>query len=193
MFLIWLARLFEGERAAANFDVRHRWTYQAVYNFPEFKTNSFLRALTDDLQIASTGKFHSGQPFTVNSTIDVNLDGNLTDRLNTTQGIVITGDRSQPIRLATDNFLSLLAPFGEDGRVRRNSFRAGSVLELDLSVIKRFSIHDGNLSFRTDIFNFINRANFGIPVRLLEAPGFGKATGTVTPARRVQFSLKYDF
>lgn len=184
---------FEGERAAANFDVRHRWTYQAIYDFPEFKANSFLRALTNNLQIAATGKYHSGQPFTVNSTIDVNLDGNLTDRLNTTNGIEITGDRKQPIRLTTDNFLSLLAPFGQDGKIKRNSFRAGSVLELDLSVIKQFSIYDRRLSFRTDIFNFINRANFGIPVRLLEAPGFGKATGTVTPGRRVQFALKYEF
>jgi len=44
-----------------------------------------------------------------------------------------------------------------------------------------------------DIFNFINRANYGIPVRFLEAPGFGQATDTVTPGRRIQFGLKYIF
>jgi len=44
-----------------------------------------------------------------------------------------------------------------------------------------------------DVFNFINRANFGIPVRLLEAPGFGQAVNTVTPGRRIQFALKYSF
>jgi hypothetical protein len=44
-----------------------------------------------------------------------------------------------------------------------------------------------------DFFNFINRANFGVPVRFLEAPGFGRATETVTPGRRVQFALKYSF
>jgi hypothetical protein len=184
---------FEGERAPANFDVRHRWTYQTIYNFPKFETNSFLRVLTNKLQVASTGRFHSGQPFTVNSTIDVNLDGNLTDRLNTLQGIEITGDRRQPVRLTTDNPFSLLAPFGTDGSVKRNSFRAGNVLELDLSVIKQFSIRDRQLSFRADVLNFINRTNFGIPVRLLEAPGFGKATNTVTPGRRIQLSLKYEF
>jgi hypothetical protein len=183
----------EAERGPANFDVRHRWTFQAVYNVPKLPGNSFLRVLTDNLQIAGIGKFRTGQPFTVNSTIDVNLDGNLTDRLDTTNGIEITGDRRQPIRLTTDNYLSLLAPFGQDGRIKRNSFRAGSVLELDLSVIKQFSIKGRKLSFRTDIFNFINRANFGVPARLLEAPGFGRATSTVTPGRRIQFSLKYEF
>jgi hypothetical protein len=183
----------EAERGPANFDVRHRWTYQAIYNVPKLSGNSFLRVLTANLQIAGIGKFRTGQPFTVNSTIDVNLDGNLTDRLNSTNGIEITGDRSQPLRLTTDNYLSLLAPFGQDGKIKRNSFRAGSVLEFDLSVIKQFSINGRKLSFRTDIFNFINRANFGVPARLLEAPGFGKATNTVTPGRRIQFALKYEF
>ena len=181
------------ERGPANFDVRHRWTYNLIYSFPENQRNKFVRHLTNDLQIASTGRFHSGQPFTVNSIIDVNLDGNLTDRLNTTNGIEITGDPRQPIRLTTANPYDLLAPFGQDGQVGRNSFRAGNVLELDVSVIKQFAIGSKRLGFRTDIFNFIDRANFGVPVRLLEAPGFGKATNTVTPGRRIQFGLKYEF
>ena len=183
----------EAERAPANFDVRHRLGYNLVYNFSKNEDYGFLRYITDDLQISSTGRFNSGQPFTVNSVIDVNLDGNLTDRLNTTQGIEETGDRSQPLRLTTNNTNSLLAPFGQDGQIGRNSFRAGSVLELDLSILKPFVFGSQRLVFRTDIFNLTNRANFGIPVRLLEAPGFGKVTNTVTPGRRVQFSLKYEF
>jgi hypothetical protein len=30
-------------------------------------------------------------------------------------------------------------------------------------------------------------------VRFLEAPGFGQATDTITPGRRIQFALKYNF
>ena len=90
--------------------------------------------------------------------------------------------------------MSLLAPLGQDGTVPRNSFRAGSLLDLDLAFIKRFVIREGHaLQFRTDIFNFINRTNYGIPVRFLEFPGFGRATDTVTPGRRIQFALKYIF
>lgn len=183
----------DAESGPANFDVRHRWTYDLIYTFPKAENGGFINHITDNLQIATTGRFNSGQPFTVNSVIDVNLDGNLTDRLNTLQGIETTGNRRQPIRLTTDDTRSLLAPFGQNGQIGRNSFRAGNVLELDLTVIKPFSIGSNHLSFRTDIFNFINRANYGIPVRLLEAPGFGKAVSTVTPGRRVQFSLKYEF
>jgi len=183
-----------GERAPANFDVRHRLSYNVIYDIPQLQGNNrFLNWLTDGLQIASIGRFHTGQPFTVNSIIDVNLDGNLTDRLNNTNGLVATGDGRQPLRLETNNPFTLLAPFGQDGQIGRNSFRAGKVLELDLSFIKRWTFNNQSLLFRTDVFNFINRANFGVPIRFLEAPGFGRATNTITPARRIQFSLKYAF
>jgi len=183
---------FAGERGPANFDARHRVTYNLIYTFGEYSNG--VQSFLSGLQIASIGRFQTGQAFTVNSTIDVNLDGNMTDRLNTLDGIVITGDRSQPLRLSTDNTLSLLAPFGEDGSINRNTFRAGNLLELDLAMIKSFSMGaNRRLIFRMDVFNFINRANFGVPVRFLEAPGFGKATSTVTPGRRVQFSLKASF
>jgi hypothetical protein len=183
---------FEGERGPANFDARHRVTYNFIYSFGE--EHRGIHWLMSGLQIAGLGRFQTGQPFTVNSTIDVNLDGNLTDRLNTLDGIVITGDRSQPLRLTTDNTLSLLAPFGEDGKIERNTFRAGNLLELDLAVIKNIRLGETRrLILRADVFNFINRANYGVPVRFLEAPGFGKVTRTVTPGRRIQFSLKLAF
>ena len=183
-----------GERGPSNFDARHRFSYNFIYDFPEMRdSNSALRFLFGGLQIASTGTFQSGQPFTVNSIYDVNLDGNLTDRLNSTSGIQETGDRAQPLIL-TGNSFSLLAPFGSDGSVGRNSFRAGNVLSLDVSIVKKFAITETqNLTFRMDIFNFIDRANYGIPVRYLEAPGFGRAVDTVTPGRRIQFEVKYTF
>jgi hypothetical protein len=150
--------------------------------------------LAGGLQLASTGRFQTGQPFTVNSIFDVNLDGNLTDRLDTTTGLVITGDRRQPLIVTAPNQRSLLAPIGQDGSVGRNTFRAGNLLDLDLSLARNFAFAaQRKLTMRVDIFNFINRANFGIPVRYLGAAGFGLATDTVTPSRRIQLGLKYAF
>ncbi len=183
------------ERGPANFDARHRFSYYFVYAFSKFAEGSRTRrTLLGGLQLAGTGQFQTGQPFTVNSISDVNLDGNLTDRLDNSNGLMITGDGRQPLRLTTTKTASMLAPVGQDGRVGRNSFRAGNLLDLNLAVIKSFSITGTqSLVFRAEIFNFINRANFGIPVRFLEAPGFGQATNTVMPARRIQFALKYSF
>ena len=186
---------FAAERGLANFDVPHRVAYNVIYDLPDFRdSNAALRLLLGGLQLASTGSYRSGQPFTVNSIYDVNLDGNLTDRPNTTEGIIVTGDRRQPLRLGTSTPTTLLAPIGRDGAVGRNTFRAGTVLELDMSLIKNLRFAESrNFTVRMDVFNLINRANYGVPVRFLEAPGFGRATNTVTPGRRIQFALKYSF
>jgi hypothetical protein len=83
---------------------------------------------------------------------------------------------------------------GEDGQVGRNTFRAGNVFELDMAFVKIFRIDEARaFVVRTEVFNLTNRANFGVPVRFLEAPGFGQTTSTLTPRRRVQFFLKYLF
>ena len=75
-----------------------------------------------------------------------------------------------------------------------NTFRAGDVLQLDLSVLKSITLAGrSRLQLRADLFNFINRANFGVPVRMLGAVGFGQAVETVTPGRRLQVALKYLF
>ncbi|MFN2513793.1 MAG: carboxypeptidase regulatory-like domain-containing protein [Pyrinomonadaceae bacterium] len=186
---------FDGERGPANFDARRRFAYNFIYEFPVVAEGSrLLRVLLGGLQIAGTGQFQTGQPFTVNSIFDVNLDGNLTDRLENTGGLLVTGNRRQPLQLLTNDTASMLAPVGEDGVVGRNTFRAGNLLDLNVSLIKRVAITDRQkLILRIDVFNFINRANFGIPVRLLEAPGFGESVNTVTPGRRIQFVLKYAF
>jgi hypothetical protein len=182
------------ERGAANFDRRHMLVYSVIFNLPVVeKKGSMFRFLTKNLQLSSTGQILSGQPFTVNSIVDVNLDGNLTDRLNTTTGIESTGKGETPLRLTTTNTLALLAPFGQDGAIGRNSFRADRLANVNLGVTRNFVFGPRTLRFRTDFFNLLNRTNFGVPVRFLEAPAFGKATGTVTPGRRIQFSLKYEF
>lgn len=189
---------FAGERADANFDARHRVSWNYITDLSSWgKHNSFAHFLFNGLQVAGNGYFQTGQPYTVNTIFDMNLDGNLTDRLNTVNGIQLTGDRGQPIRLApgTDSF-SLLAPIGQDGSVRRNSFRAGSLWLINVALVKNFLFGADNmkrLTFRMEVFNVMNRANYGVPDRILESPGFGRATYTVTPGRRIQFGLKFSF
>ena len=186
---------FAGERGPANFDVRHRLAYSFVAALPAFKNRSrAFRAFFGNFLLSGTGSLSTGQPFTVNSIFDVNLDGNLTDRLDNLDGLVITGDRQQPLRLTTADPTTLLASIGQDGRIGRNTFRAGNVIELDLSISKEFLSSAGHrLILRADIFNFMNRANFGVPVRWLGAASFGQATETVTPGRRLQLAIKYSF
>jgi hypothetical protein len=189
---------FAGEYADANFDVRHRFTYNFNWALPRLNDRSdVVRHIFGGWELAGQGKFNTGQPFTVNSIFDVNLDGNLTDRLDNFQFINETGNRGAPLALTCTvglNCQAMLAPRGRDGVLPRNSFRAGSLLEMDIVVSRRFRISETqNIQFRVDFFNFINRANYGIPVRFLGFPGFGRANDTITPGRRIQFALKYNF
>jgi len=184
---------FEGEYAPANFDVRKLLSFGAVYDFPRFRERA-ARLLFGGLQLASTGHYRTGQPFTVNTYFDTNLDGNPTDRIDNADGLAVTGDRLSPLLLTTGDLLSLLAPVGRDGRTPRNSYRAGSVFELNLALAKLIRLTETQaFMLRAELFNLTDRANFGVPVRLLEAPAFGRATRTVTPARRLQFYLRYSF
>lgn len=190
---------FAGEYAPSNFDVRHKFSYSIAYDLPRLRNSSAVtRAFLGGWQFASAGRFQTGQPFTVNSIFDVNLDGNLTDRLNNTS-LISSNDGNDPAVLTTSattpaQLQSMLAAIGSSGTISRNSFRGRSLLDMDLAFSKRFFFTEQqNLQFRVEVFNFLNRANFALPVRFLEAPGFGSAVDTVTPARRVQLGLKYLF
>jgi hypothetical protein len=198
---------FPGEYARSNYDTPHRVSYDLVWDIIPGRNG---------LQLASTGMFQSGQPFTVNSIIDINKDGNLTDRLNTAAGLDLSGSDRSPIRLASgasgetltcfvantprtisvsgSNTRSLLSCQGFNAALPRNSFRAGAYRLVNLTAIKKFQLGETtSLSARLDVFNLLDRDNFNIPVRILESPGFGSATETVTPGRRLQFGLKLSF
>jgi hypothetical protein len=70
-----------GERGPASFDVRHRFAYNFIYTLPDFCSRCrAVRAVLHEMEISGTGQLQSGQPFTINSVIDVNRDASLSLR-----------------------------------------------------------------------------------------------------------------
>ena len=127
--------------------------------------------------------------------LDANLDGNLTDRPSTTQGLVFfDGHRAQRLEVAADRKVSDYYVLGRDGLVGRNTARGDGLVNWDLALNKKLRFRDfRSVEFRAEVFNLLNRANFGIPVRTIGDPGFGSSVNTVTPARVVQFAIKLGF
>jgi hypothetical protein len=190
-------RFLRAERGDANFDLRHSVTLSVLSNLPytvRFNDRAGLKGrLLGGWQWAGISTFQTGQPFTVNTSFDVNLDGNLTDRLNSLNGLSIVDDGLQKLAL-NGNALDLLAPLGTDGNVGRNLFRANGVANTDLALIKNFRAGEGQrITFRFEAFNVFNRTHFGTPVRILEAPSFGRSVNSSLGARQLQFALKYLF
>ena len=95
---------FTGEYAPANFDVKHRLAYGFVYDLPTLQyQNKFIKQILDNWQFIGVGKYNTGQPFTVNLLVDINQDGNLTDRLDNTNFIRSNNSRIHPIILTANN------------------------------------------------------------------------------------------
>ena len=142
----------------------------------------------------------SGQPYTINSTIDINEDGNFSDR-----PVSNTGLKSHPAVGDRRTQLAITAPLGEwaypanaallnQTQIGRNSYRSIGFFNADLALSREFRAYgESHIVIRGEAFNAANHAQFGIPVRLLEAPAFGTSTRTVLPARTIQFTAKMSF
>ena len=184
------------ERASANFDIRHRLAASVVWDLPFYQdsTRGTARWL-GGWQLSGLFQANSGQPFTLLVPFDANFDGNLTDRPSTENGLIFTGGHNRQ-RVAIGSGLtaaSFVVP-GQDGAVGRNTARGDGFVNLDLALIKSFRLTESQkLNFRAEFFNALNRANFGLPIGILGAPGFGSAVDTASPARIIQFALKYSF
>jgi hypothetical protein len=203
------------ERADANFDIRQRLAVSFIWDLPFSRNATGLGRALSGWQVASIFQAHTGQPFTLNLPFDANLDGNLSDRPATTEGLIFFDGHGRqrvalaPGRTATD-FFTLIVPdinfatgdptgftgggFTQRERIRRNTARGDGFVNLDLALNRRFGFSERRaLEFRAELFNVFNRANFGLPIRVIGAPGFGSAVETISPARAVQLALKYSF
>jgi hypothetical protein len=184
------------ERASANFDVRHRFAGSLVWDLPFFRnSHGVARQLLNNWQIASIFQAQTGQPFTLNVPFDANLNGNLTDRASTTNGLIfLNGNRPQRVAVAPGRSVTDFFVLQKNGAVGRNTVRGAGLVNLDLSVGRTFEFAETKkLLFRAEFFNLLNRANFGLPVRTIGAPGFGSAVETVTPGRMIVLVVKSSF
>jgi carboxypeptidase family protein len=186
----------QAERASANFDIRHRFAASLLWDLPFYRNSRGVAGkLLGQWQIASIFQAHTGQPFTLNVPFDANLDGNLSDRPSTTDGLVFfNGHGPQRVGLATGRSFTDFFVLEKNGVVGRNTLRGDSFINLDLSIGKTFKLEETkDLLFRVEFFNLLNRANFGLPIRTIGAPGFGSAVETMVPARTVVLAVKAKF
>lgn len=165
------------ERGDANFDVRRRFVYSAVWNLPGYGSRN---PVYGGWRLASIGSFQTAQPYSVLFCCDYNLDGNATDR-------VTVFDQN--------------AGIGDQGGAPRNTFRAQGTALINLAISKTLAFKERHrLEIRTEIFNAFNRPHYGVPINRLF---FGNLrtepltqkiyTDTRTPARTIQFAVKYSF
>ncbi len=183
-------RRLDLEWASASFDVRHRLTGFLIWEFP-WEGSRWVR----DWSLSLVAEVQGGQPFTVNTSVDRNLDGNLTDRLDSTTGIVRHpgGVRQMEVAPGID-LQNLIAARGHTGQVGRNSFRAPGLNLIDIAVSRRVRLaEERRLDFRVEVFNLLNSRNFSAPVRIVDSPAFGTSYDQQSEPRNMRLMVRFFF
>jgi Carboxypeptidase regulatory-like domain/TonB dependent receptor-like, beta-barrel len=187
--------------ADANYDVRQRLSLSGAYTLPGL-SSGIGRVVTSGWELTSIVAVQSGTPFWVvcaNATsCDYNVDGLLYDIPNK-PATDFTGSHSrQQFKSGIFTQADFSVPTaGQEGNLPRNIYRNPGYLQIDASVLKNNHLpwigEQGNLQFRFDFLNVLNRANLG-PVDNNIADG--SAFGTVHSAlsgRQIQLGVRVSF
>jgi hypothetical protein len=172
----------------------------AVYAFP------FKNRIWGNWELSAIGAAQTGLP--VNITVDrpncavpglFSISGE--ERPDYIWGVPLTSaEGSNPNDWI--NLAAFAAPANQTfGNLGRNAFRALGISQIDLGLSKFINITERlNLRLRADLFNVLNRAQYGAPNSDISASNFGIITSTVsnyatgrgTP-RELQLSAKFAF
>ncbi len=192
------------DRARADFDVRHVMTANFVWDLPGREDHVLLGGW----QVNGILTLRTGVPFTPFIGENWSRSGNDRgeDRPSLRSGVsaedLVTGNPEQYF----DPSGLVLPAIGTLGNVGRNSMTGPGYAMMNLSFVKNTRLgalgSDGQLQFRIEVFNLLNKANFAVPERQVfagvsenEAPleTAGRLSRTVTSARQMQLGVKLLF
>ncbi len=185
----------------------HQSSLSASYELPFGRgqrwrndTGATERRLISGWQLNGIATLLSGFPFTPLAGSNRSGDGDIRnpDRVSfnpSFTGAIVTGNPDQWFNPAA----FVLPPARTFGNVSRGAFTGPGLADLDFSVVKNTQISEKtNLQIRAEIFNLLNRANYGPPNANVFAgfsvsPSAGLIQTTATLPREIQLGLKYIF
>jgi outer membrane receptor protein involved in Fe transport len=195
------ARALDLEWAPADFDVRHRFVMNWLWEIPWMRDATGLTGtLLGGWQVNGITALQSGFPFSVFTSAaypngDYNGDGVRNDRPNTpSYGTELPNDDRQAYIVGL--FPASDFPRPEVlGNLPRNAYRGPGFASTDLSLFKNFALpkwQGAKIQFRYEVFNVFNRVNLQRPNGNMAQGTFGRSTQAFA-AREMQFALKLIF
>ncbi len=184
----------------SDFDVRHRFVVNGVWELPLGKGKPFFKsgigaALLGGWELTGTSNFRTGRPFTVSQGGDPLSVGTfqltLPDQISNPNLTNPTIDRWFNVQA----FQALPVGAGRFGNQVRNQVRGPRFAALDFAVHRKFPLWNetSNIDFRWEVFNALNRANFGLPTRDITSGSVGTITSLQGDPRVMQFALRINF
>jgi hypothetical protein len=188
----------DADEGRCTYDIRHNMTANGLYTLP-FSGN----ALVEGWQISGIVSAHSGNPFNVSTGIATH-----TFRGSAARPDLVPG--CDPLRDSTvnrwfDPACFTLPPVGVLGDFGRNVLNGPKYLNVDAALLKTVALPSGrSIQLRGEVFNVLNRANFGAPSGAVFSqgavagtgvinPNVGRITSTRTTSRQVQLAVKFMF
>ena len=190
-------------KGLSDFDVRHNFVFNYTYELPLANSSSgFTAALAKGWQFSGIVVMRSGAPFSPVLGFDraraLPRSGGAGQRPN-----LVPGASSNPVLGGPDLYFDPLAfslpDAGFLGDLPRNTLIGPGYATWDASIVKNFRAGQSNrLQIRWEVFNVLNRANFGLPAAtVFDASGrvanAGEITSTVGTARQMLFGVKFEF
>jgi hypothetical protein len=192
---------FSLDRGSSDADIRHRATFNVVYELPFYKTQQGMYGhLLGGWQLNSIIALQSGRPFTVFVTDDPNNDGLFNDRAvylgnGIGQGLVNDPKSNGLQYLNPSLFVSGSAlGSGNSEAMGRNVFTGPTYYNVDFAIFKNTKVgEEKNIQFRAEFYNLFNRVNFMNPSGNASDPAtFNLLTQAYNP-RVIQFALRFQF
>jgi hypothetical protein len=200
------------DKASSDDDVRQLVNLSAVYQLPFGAGKRYrsipgaLRTIFGGWSLSTIASTQTGLPFNItvdrsNGSVPGGYAISGAERPNYVYGVPLTpAGGSTPSKWV--NPAAFAAPAaGTFGNLGRNAFRARSISDVDFALAKDVSLKERmSLRFRADVFNVLNRAQYGPPNADISQTNFGVitttissyATGRGTP-REFQLSAKISF
>jgi hypothetical protein len=178
------------DRGPCYFNTTHALRANAVVALP-FSGNPLI----EGWQVTGIVSANSGLPYTISTGFDRAFVGG-GGRPNLVAGCDLHAGRVA--QWYNPNCFEL-QPAGTLGNLGRNSMRGPAQVVVDMALLKDTQLTGSvRAQFRAEVFNILNRANFGLPAANIftasgRNPTAGQITSTVTTARQIQLGLKLIF
>ncbi len=187
----------ELERGRTTFDRTHVFVASGVWRIDYVKDGSALKkALLNDWTLSAIVTLQSGQPMTITSGQDRNLDGLTTDRADLVGDPTL--DSGRPREELIEGWFNVAAfaqpALGTDGTAGRNIVEGPGYRNVDLGLYRDLRLGgDRMLQLRAEATNVFNIVNLNNPGLALNAPAtFGKIR-TARDMRRIQLGARLSF
>ena len=179
------ARDFTPWFGPSDYDVRHRFSANFVWNLP-LGDNVIAR----DWTMSGIYTAHTGHPFTVTQGGN-NVGTNMTGLPN----VIGSTDGPKTVDQWFNTAAFQAVPSGVFGNEVRNQLTGPGFQNFDLTFQRRIPLGQRYAAtLRWDIFNVFNTVNFGIPNKdISTAATFGTISGLASDPRTMQIAIRFQF